>query len=86
MAATVLLDPKLKGFVLEPETVADAIVAQVGRERSGQVFLPRRMAMLALLRSVPAWLQERVRGGIAHEFAEEGAEKAKILDARAGAE
>jgi short-subunit dehydrogenase len=76
MAAAVLLrNPNIKGFVLEPETVADAIVAQVGSDRSGQVFLPRRMWMVTLLRVLPAWIQERVRGEIAHEFAEEEEEK-----------
>lgn len=48
--------------LLDPETVAEAIVDQVLSGQSGLVSLPGTMAWLSwLLRSLPLWLQCRVR-------------------------
>lgn len=53
-----------KGFLLptlEPETVAEAIVRQVLRGRSGQVICPPLASALPLLAFLPHWFQEHMR-------------------------
>lgn len=46
---------------LEPESVAEAVVRQVLRGRSGTVVLPEAGAMLAGLRALPDWYAVRLR-------------------------
>lgn len=56
-------DSRFNKFLLEPETVADAVVQQVLKGESAQIVLPARFNTLApLLRGLPNWLQEGVRG------------------------
>lgn len=50
--------------ILEPTDVADAVSAQIESCRGGQVFLPKSIAKVSLLRGVPNWLQETVRMGV----------------------
>lgn len=47
--------------VLEPETVAEAVVAQVLTGRSGHVVVPGAGNLLTALRAMPHWYQVRVR-------------------------
>lgn len=54
----------------EPDVVADAIVGQVVRCSSAQVFLPAQAARGSLLRGLPNWVQERVRRGIGKTIVE----------------
>ncbi|KAH7127476.1 hypothetical protein EDB81DRAFT_600489, partial [Dactylonectria macrodidyma] len=44
--------------LLEPNSVADAIVAQVVGGRSGQLFLPGYYSIGSILRGLPTWVQE----------------------------
>lgn len=46
---------------LEPETVAEAIAAQIFTGRSGQVIIPRFGAILAALKAMPHWHQASLR-------------------------
>lgn len=50
--------------ILEPSTVADAVVRSVLRAKGGQVFLPESVATVAALRGLPNWVQERIRKGV----------------------
>lgn len=77
MASIALENPGFNAFVLESETVADAIVQQIISRKSGQVIIPKRMVLLPLLRGSPAWVQEAVMSGIAHVFPEEATEGGK---------
>lgn len=56
-----LENPRFKGFVLEPETVADAIVRALFAVESAQIILPGRIAFWSLLRLFPSWLQYSLR-------------------------
>ncbi|KIW00247.1 uncharacterized protein PV09_08138 [Verruconis gallopava] len=57
-----MTSPHFKKFVLEPETVAGAIVDQIMKGESAQIILPTRFSLLApLLRGLPSWLQVAVR-------------------------
>lgn len=57
-----LRKPGFNDIVLEPGTVADAIVEQVLRGESAQIILPGRLSgLLSTLRGLPSWLQEGVR-------------------------
>jgi all-trans-retinol dehydrogenase (NAD+) len=47
--------------VMEPEDVADRIVAQILVCKGGQVFLPEGIQKVSMLRGWPNWLQESVR-------------------------
>ena len=53
-------------FILEPETVAEAVVKQVLSGRGGQLILPGRYNLIPLLRGMPSWLQEGMRNSVAH--------------------
>lgn len=46
---------------LEPESVADAIVAQIFTGRSGQIITPKFGAVMQLLRALPHWYSYRLR-------------------------
>lgn len=56
-----LENPRFKGFVLEPGTVADAIVGNLLQSKSGQINLPGRIAFWSCLRAFPSWLQYGLR-------------------------
>jgi hypothetical protein len=56
-----LENPRFKGFILEPETVADAVVKNLLASESAQIMLPGRVAFWSLLRSFPLWLQYALR-------------------------
>ncbi|KAK6201932.1 hypothetical protein LQW54_009246 [Pestalotiopsis sp. IQ-011] len=47
--------------MLEPETVASAVVNQVASGRGGQLMLPWEISYLSGLRGFPIWLQEYFR-------------------------
>ncbi|KIW10140.1 hypothetical protein PV08_11101 [Exophiala spinifera] len=51
-----------KEFTLEPETVAEAIVAQILKGESAQLILPSRFGFAGGIRGWPGWLQELIRG------------------------
>lgn len=68
MIDRLLANPSFKPFLLEPETVAKAIVKQVLSGKSGQVILPGRLSVLSALRAFPAWFQEMIRSAIAQEM------------------
>lgn len=54
--------PGFNDPVLEPETVADAVVAQVIKGESAQILLTGRAGLvLAALRGLPHWMQEGAR-------------------------
>ncbi|KAJ8610945.1 hypothetical protein MRB53_038249 [Persea americana] len=46
---------------MEPETVVDAIVAQLHSGEGGQIILPRHLAIVSMLKGFPSWLQHRIR-------------------------
>jgi all-trans-retinol dehydrogenase (NAD+) len=71
MLDKVLANPNFNEFVLEPETVADAIVEQVLSGLSSQVLIPRRLATVSFLRGLPSWLQLSMRAAMAHVFVPE---------------
>lgn len=48
---------------LQPQTVAEELVRKVLGGRSGQVVLPRMSGWISLLRGLPGWLQNGIRGG-----------------------
>ncbi|CAG8959624.1 hypothetical protein HYFRA_00001527 [Hymenoscyphus fraxineus] len=48
--------------ILNAQDVADKIVAQVASGYGGQIVMPRQLAIASLLRGLPTWVQERVRG------------------------
>ena len=51
----------LRGHLLEPEDVAEAIVQQVMSTFGAQVFLPSNFWIVSLVRGAPSWIQERIR-------------------------
>ncbi|KIW89823.1 uncharacterized protein Z519_09252 [Cladophialophora bantiana CBS 173.52] len=56
-----------KGFrrsALQVETVSDAIVNQLISGSSGQIILPATLSGAALVRALPFWIQEAVRGSV----------------------
>jgi uncharacterized protein CbrC (UPF0167 family) len=65
----VLENPGFKLFVLEPETVADAVVKQLHSGNGGHIILPARYAITCGLRGWPSWLQELARNTINKELA-----------------
>lgn len=61
-----MIDPliqtgEFKDPVLEPENVANAIVAQILNGKSGQVILPRSLSLVSGARGFPTWLQYMLR-------------------------
>ncbi|KAJ5692604.1 hypothetical protein N7462_002027 [Penicillium macrosclerotiorum] len=47
--------------IMDPKEVSEAIIDQITSERSGQIFLPRRLVIVGFLRSLPHWLQNSIR-------------------------
>ena len=47
--------------IIEPQTVADAVVKQVAGARGGQVYLPASVGLVSILRGLPNWVQEGFR-------------------------
>ena len=60
-----------RAVVIEPETVANAIVKQIVSGRSGQVIVPSWMSVASGVRGWPAWLQELIRDSTARDVVEE---------------
>jgi short-subunit dehydrogenase len=56
--------PGFDHFVIEPETVADAVVKQLHSGNGGHVILPARYTIACALRAFPSWMQELVRNGV----------------------
>lgn len=56
--------------IIEPDLVADEIVAAITSCRGGQVFLPKGVGKVSLLRGLPNWVQERVRRGVGETIGE----------------
>lgn len=53
-------------FVLEPETVANAVVAQILKGESAQLILPGRYGIaVPSVRGWPSWIQESMRNSVA---------------------
>ncbi|OAL19848.1 hypothetical protein AYO22_09375 [Fonsecaea multimorphosa] len=50
-----------KQFLLEPGTVAEAVVSQVLKCEGDQLILPARFNFVAFMRGWPSWLQESAR-------------------------
>lgn len=48
--------------LLAPEDVSAAVVKQIISQSSGQVILPASHTGLSLIRGLPHWLQESIRG------------------------
>lgn len=61
---------KRGAVMIEPEEVADAVVAQVLSCRGAQVFVPRSAGKISLLRALPNWVQEGVRKGVSRTITE----------------
>ncbi|KAI9744722.1 MAG: hypothetical protein M1818_001647 [Claussenomyces sp. TS43310] len=57
--------PRFRQHLLRPETVADAIVARVLSGEGAQLVLPRRHALLSLLRGLPEWVGYAIRRHLA---------------------
>ncbi|KAF2003026.1 dehydrogenase/reductase SDR family member 8 precursor [Amniculicola lignicola CBS 123094] len=53
----------LRTDLLDPQTVADSIVAQIVKCEGAQICLPDRAGKIGLLRGFPNWLQEVARDG-----------------------
>ncbi|TKA64530.1 hypothetical protein B0A49_10084 [Cryomyces minteri] len=53
-------------FVIEPETVANAVVAQILSRESAQLILTGRYAFATTIRGWPGWLQESARNSVAN--------------------
>ncbi|ETS74861.1 hypothetical protein PFICI_13345 [Pestalotiopsis fici W106-1] len=69
MTAEIARHATIKGPMIEPDTVASAVVKQVISGRGGQLMLPWDISYLASLRGFPIWLQEYFRStnaGILH--------------------
>ncbi|KAJ5715718.1 uncharacterized protein N7483_012899 [Penicillium malachiteum] len=63
---TPMLEPVLKRCafmetLLDPNPVADAVVAQILGGKSGQIFLPASYSSGSMIRGVPTWFKEMVR-------------------------
>ena len=53
-------------FVLEPSTVAGAVVDQILKAESAQLILPGRYNLVPGLRVLPGWIQESMRNSVAN--------------------
>lgn len=61
MLESVLKRGKFSDPLLEPNPVANAVVAQILSGKSGQIFLPASYSAISALRGFPTWFQEMVR-------------------------
>jgi hypothetical protein len=65
LIASITTKPDFKEFVLEPETVAEAVVKQVLSGYGAQLILPGRYNPFTTIRGWPSWLQEGLRNSVA---------------------
>lgn len=68
LVTRMLANPRFKGYVLEPQTVVDAIVENLLKSRSGQINIPGRVGFWSYLRAFPVWLQVGLRNREAWGF------------------
>ncbi|KAJ9612002.1 hypothetical protein H2200_003597 [Cladophialophora chaetospira] len=66
-------DPIVKGlesrqFLLDPGTVAEAVVNQVLKGEGAQLILPTRYGFVSSMRAWPSWMQENARSEGANEI------------------
>ena len=66
-----------RAVVIEPETVAKAIVKQITSGKSGQIIIPSWMSPASGARGWPAWLQELLRDNTARDVIERVSNRAK---------
>lgn len=59
-------DREFHEFVLEPDTVAEAVVAQIRKAKSAQLILPGRYGLMSGVRVLPGWMQEILRNSVAN--------------------
>jgi all-trans-retinol dehydrogenase (NAD+) len=60
-----------KALLIQPSTVARAIVDQIVSGRSGQICLPRWMGIAgSLIRAMPWWMQETIRDDMKNDARE----------------
>lgn len=64
MIESLLANRNFTDFVLEPETVAEAVVMQVLSGYGSQLILPARLGVVSGVRGFPSWLQESMRNGV----------------------
>lgn len=50
--------------IIEPQAVADAVVARILGCAGGQIFLPADLSQVTALRGYPNWVQEKIRDGV----------------------
>ena len=55
--------------ILTPETVSSAVIQQIMSQRSGQIILPKHLSVVSLVRGLPLWFQELIRGRISKSLA-----------------
>ena len=56
--------PVFDHFVIEPETVAGAVVEQLHSGNGGHLILPARYTIACALRRFPSWMQELARNSV----------------------
>lgn len=61
MIGSMLTDPTVREFLLEPGTVSDAVVAQVLKGEGKQIVLPKRYSILPIVRAMPEWVGHFIR-------------------------
>ncbi|KIY02303.1 uncharacterized protein Z520_02441 [Fonsecaea multimorphosa CBS 102226] len=66
-------DEGFRRSAMRVETVADAIVKQIISGSSGQIILPASLSNAALIRALPFWIQEAVRGDVTKMLKRTGA-------------
>jgi all-trans-retinol dehydrogenase (NAD+) len=62
----VIDQPDFNEFVLDPATVAEAVVEQVMSGYGGQLILPARLGFASIMRGIPMWMQESARNSVAN--------------------
>lgn len=50
--------------IIEPSVVADAVIESITRCSGGQIMLPSSASKASLVRALPNWIQESVRGDV----------------------
>ncbi|KAJ5166374.1 short-chain dehydrogenases/reductase [Penicillium canariense] len=56
-----LKEGNVKTPMMSPKDVSSAVVKQIVSQNGGQVILPSSQSSVSLLRSLPSWLQDRMR-------------------------
>jgi hypothetical protein len=56
-----------KHFVIEPKTVADAVIKQLDSGMGGQGVLPGRYLFSTTIGAWPAWIQESLKNALGNE-------------------